>query len=153
VVLSVGVNERTPVTVGQVWNANLVSKAPARWSTPPQSSLRPGTSGYLVTRRRARPRPGAVDGWQLGALICGENNQPRWPGSPCWPRASGARGQLPAELAVRRPDRRRRYDLAENIRSGPPRTASREVFTVVAAPALDDAAVAEVRRDARIEKI
>lgn len=154
VVLSVGVNEANPNSLGQLWNANLIFDA----------------AGTLVNHRRKLVatwyerltwshgdahdlRPVELDGWQLGALICGENTNTlarftllaqgerlhiaSYP--PAWPFDGRAAGFD--------------YDLAENIRLRAAAHAFEgKVFVVVAASTLDDVAVAEVAGgDERIE--
>lgn len=149
VVLSIGVNEVSTHSSGQVWNSNLVFD----------------THGTLVNHRRklvatwyerltwshgdgADLRPTELDGWNLGVLICGENTNPlakyaqiaqgerlhvaSYP--PSWP-FDGRPGAT-------------QYDLTEAIRL---RTASHsfegKVFSVVASTTLDAAAVDEVAGD------
>ena len=156
IVLSVGVNERAEHSLGQIFNANLIFDR----------------DGCLVNHRRKLVatwyerltwshgdahdlKPVDLAGWGLGALICGENTNTlaryallaqgerlhvaTYP--PSWP--FDQRPGVPE------------YDLADSIRL---RTAAHafegKVFSVVAATALDDQAVAEVSRgDGEIEKL
>lgn len=156
VVLSVGVNERAPNSLGQVFNANLVFDK----------------SGVLVNHRRKLVAtwyerltwshgdahdlaPVDLNNWQLGALICGENTNtlaryallaqgerlhvasypPAWPFDP-----------RPGEAE---------YDLEDSIRlRSVAHSFEGKVFTVVAATALDDDAVDQVARgDERVERL
>ncbi|MBS9533857.1 carbon-nitrogen hydrolase family protein [Mycobacterium sp. M1] len=174
VVLSVGVNERNPNTLGQLWNANLIFDA----------------TGVLVNHRRKLVatwyerltwshgdahdlRPVELDGWQLGALICGENTNTlarftllaqgerlhiaTYP--PAWPfdgRAEpGGSARLDGgEPKLGPPHGPGDYDLAENIRLRAAAHAFEgKVFVVVATTTLDDVALREVAGDdARIER-
>lgn len=156
VVLSVGVNERNPVTLGQVWNSNLVFDRTGRLVNHRRKLVATWYERLTWSHGDAHDlAPVPLDGWQLGALICGENTNTlarftllaqgerlhvaSYP--PSWPFDSRTDGGG--------------YDLAENIRI---RAAAHcfegKVFTVVAATALDDVAVAEVAAgDARIEKM
>ena len=156
VVLSVGVNERNPVTLGQVWNSNLVFDRTGRLANHRRKLVATWYERLTWSHGDAHDlAPVPLDGWQLGALICGENTNTlarftllaqgerlhvaSYP--PSWPFDSRTDGGG--------------YDLAENIRI---RAAAHcfegKVFTVVAATALDDVAVAEVAAgDARIEKM
>jgi nitrilase len=156
VVLSVGVNERNPVSLGQVWNSNLVFDR----------------TGQLVNHRRKLVAtwyerltwshgdahdlaPVPLDGWNLGALICGENTNTL---ARFTLLAQGERLHIatypPAWPFDSRPQAGE-YDLEDAIRL---RSAAHafegKVFSVVAATALDDEAVAAVAGgDARIEKM
>ncbi len=156
VVLSVGVNERNAASLGQCWNANLVFDA----------------SGQLVNHRRKlvatwyerltwshgdahdlKPMP--LGGWNLGALICGENTNTL---ARYALLAQGERLHLatyppswPFDQRVGEPD----YDLEDSIRI---RSAAHsfegKVFSVVAASALDDDAVQAVAQgDERVDKL
>ncbi|MBB5977404.1 carbon-nitrogen hydrolase family protein [Kribbella solani] len=156
VVLSVGVNERAAHSLGQLFNSNLIFDR----------------TGALVNHRRKLVatwhermtwshgdacglEPVPLDGWYLGALICGENTNTlaryallaqgerlhisTYP--PAWPfdrRADGAG-----------------YDLAESIRLRAAAHAFEgKVYNVVAATALDQEAVDAVARgDERIERL
>jgi nitrilase/aliphatic nitrilase len=156
VVLSVGVNERNPVSLGQVWNANLVFDRTGRLVNHRRKLVATWYERLTWSHGDAHDlAPVPLGGWQLGALICGENTNTlarftllaqgerlhvaSYP--PSWPFDARVDGGG--------------YDLAENIRI---RAAAHcfegKVFTVVAATALDDTAIAEVAAgDARIEKM
>lgn len=156
VVLSIGVNERSDASLGQLWNSNLIFDQ----------------AGQLVNHRRKLVAtwyerltwshgdahdlaPAELDGWRLGALICGENTNTlarfcllaqgerlhvaSYP--PCWP----------FDAAQADND----YDLAEAIRiRGAAHSFEGKVFNVIAACALDEQAVAEVAgEDDRIRKL
>jgi nitrilase/aliphatic nitrilase len=156
VVLSVGVNERNAESLGQLWNTNLMFD----------------TAGRLVNHRRKLVatwyerltwshgdaydlRPVGFDGWNLGALICGENTN-------TLARFALLAGGERLHIATYPPawpfDGRTEagdYDLAENIRL---RSAAHafegKVFVVVAATTLDDVAVGQVADgDARLETV
>ncbi|GAA4835391.1 carbon-nitrogen hydrolase family protein [Saccharopolyspora rosea] len=156
VVLSVGVNERNPASLGQIWNANLVFD----------------TGGRLVNHRRKlvatwyerltwshgdahQLRPAPLGGWNLGALICGENTNTlarftllaqgerlhvaTYP--PSWPFDSRPTADD--------------YDLEAAIKlRAAAHSFEGKLFSVIAATALDDNAVATVAGgDARIEQL
>lgn len=149
IVLSVGINEVSAHSPGQVWNSNLVLDR----------------QGRLVNHRRklvatwyerltwshgdgADLRPVDLDGWNLGVLICGENTNPlakyaqiaqgerlhiaTFP--PSWP-FDGRQGAT-------------QYDLAQAIHL---RTAAHsfegKVFSVVPSTVMDQAALDEVAGD------
>lgn len=156
VVLSVGVNERSEHSLGQVFNANLIFDR----------------TGQLVNHRRKLVAtwyerltwshgdahdlaPVDLDGWGLGMLICGENT------NTLARYALLAQGQRlhiasyppswPFDQRPGKPD----YDLEDSIRI---RSAAHsfegKIFSVVAATALDDQAVTEVAGgDGDIEKL
>jgi nitrilase len=153
VVLSVGVNERSVHSLGQIFNSNLIFDR----------------QGQLVNHRRKLVAtyyerltwshgdaydlaPIGFDGWNLGMLICGENTNTlaryahlaqgerlhiaTYP--PSWPFDSGTD--------------RKDYDLTESIRI---RSAAHcfegKVFNLVVATALgDDAVAATARGDEQI---
>lgn len=148
VALSVGVNEISPVSVGTVWNANLIFDS----------------SGELVNHRRKLVatwserltwshgdghdlEPVDIAGTKVGMLLCGENT------NPLARYALLAQGEevhvaaYPPAWPFDRSDSREEYDLAESIRL---RSAAHafegKVFNVVAATALDDEAVDLVAR-------
>lgn len=155
VVLSVGINERNPNSLGQLWNANLIFDS----------------TGVLVNHRRKLVatwyerltwshgdahdlRPVELGGWQLGALICGENTNTL---ARFALLAQGERLHIasyppawPFDGRVDSYD----YNLADNIRLRAAAHAFEgKVFVVVAATTLDDAALSEVAGGApRIEK-
>lgn len=146
VALSIGINELAPNSVAQVFNANLVFNR----------------NGELVNHRRKLVatwyerlswshgdghdlRPVPIDSWSLGVLICGENTNTlaryallaqgeqihiaSYP--PAWP--FDQREGKPA------------YDLVDSIRvRAAAHSFEGKVFTVVAATALDAAAVEHV---------
>lgn len=146
--LSVGVNEVSAVSVGTVWNSNLIF----------------GPDGTLLNHRRKLVatwaerlvwshgdghdlEPVEVAGTQLGMLLCGENT------NPLARYALIAQGEevhiaaYPPAWPFDRSDSREEYDLAESIRL---RSAAHsfegKVFNVVASTALDDRAVETVAR-------
>jgi nitrilase len=148
VALSVGINEVSPVSVGTVWNANLIF----------------GPDGTLLNHRRKLVatwaerlvwshgdghdlEPVEVAGTKLGMLLCGENT------NPLARYALIAQGEevhiaaYPPAWPFDRSDSREEYDLAESIRL---RSAAHsfegKVFNVVASTALDDHAVDLVAR-------
>ncbi|MGH3383114.1 MAG: carbon-nitrogen hydrolase family protein [Nocardioidaceae bacterium] len=156
VVLSVGVNERAEHSLGQVFNANLIFD----------------THGQLVNHRRKLVatwyerltwshgdahdlRPVDLDGWRLGALICGENTNTL---ARYTLLAQGERLHVatyppswPFDRRQDHPD----YDLEDSIRI---RSAAHsfegKVYSVVAATALDDQAVTAVAQgDGDLEKL
>jgi len=156
VVLSVGVNERAAHSLGQVFNSNLIFDR----------------HGQLVNHRRKLVatwyerltwshgdaydlKPVDLDGWGLGALICGENTNTL---ARYTLLAQGERLHIasypPSWPFDQRPGAPE-YDLEDSIRI---RSAAHsfegKVFSVVAATALDDEAVDSVARgDERIEKL
>lgn len=154
VVLSVGINERSAHSLGQLFNSNLVFDA----------------SGELVNHRRKLVatyherltwshgdahdlKPVDLGGWNLGALICGENTNTL---ARYALLAQGERLHIatyPSTWPFDGSPDRADYDLADSIRI---RSAAHcfegKVFNIVAATALDDAAVdATARGDAEIE--
>src|SRR5882757_4625961 len=156
VVLSIGVNERNEASLGQLWNSNLIFDRAGQLANHRRKLVATWYERLTWSHGDAHDlAPVPLDGWQLGALICGENTNTlarftllaqgerlhvaSYP--PSWPFDSRTDGGG--------------YDLAENIRI---RAAAHcfegKVFTVVAATALDDTAVAEVAGgDSRIEKM
>lgn len=146
VVLSIGVNEVSAHSPGQVWNSNLVFDR----------------RGTLVNHRRklvatwyerltwshgdgADLRPVDLDGWHLGVLICGENT------NTLAKYAQVAQGErlhvasFPPSWPFDGRDGATQYDLTDAIRL---RTASHsfegKVFSVVASTTMDQAALDEV---------
>jgi nitrilase/aliphatic nitrilase len=155
VTLSVGVNERNRESLGQLWNTNLIFDP----------------SGQLVNHRRKLVatwyerltwshgdahdlRPVELDGWNLGALICGENTNTL---ARFTLLAQGERLHIATYPPAWPFDGRTQtygYDLAQNIQL---RSAAHafegKVFVVVSSTTLNDVALHEVARgDARIEK-
>lgn len=156
VTLSVGINEVSPISVGTVWNANLVF----------------GSDGELINHRRKLVatwcerlawshgdgydlHPVDAAGAKVGVLLCGENT------NTLARYALLAQGEevhiatYPPAWPFDRSDGREEYDLAESIRL---RSAAHsfegKVFNIVAATALDDTAVEEVARgDESIAKV
>ncbi|HET9876704.1 MAG TPA: carbon-nitrogen hydrolase family protein [Mycobacterium sp.] len=155
VTLSVGVNERNSESLGQLWNTNLIFDR----------------SGQLVNHRRKLVatwyerltwshgdaydlRPVELDGWKLGALICGENTNTL---ARFTLLAQGERLHIATYPPAWPFDGRTAtydYDLAQNIQLRAAAHAFEgKVFVVVAATTLDDVALHQVARgDARIEK-
>lgn len=148
VALSVGINEVSSVSVGTVWNSNVIF----------------GPDGALLNHRRKLVatwaerlvwshgdghdlEPVDVVGTKLGMLLCGENT------NPLARYALIAQGEevhiaaYPPAWPFDRSDSREEYDLAESIRL---RSAAHsfegKVFNVVASTALDDHAVDLVAR-------
>lgn len=156
VVLSVGINERNPASLGQVWNANVIFDRSGRLVNHRRKLVATWYERLTWSHGDAHDlRPIPLDGWHLGALVCGENTNTlarftllaqgerlhiaTYP--PSWPY-DGRPGVSD-------------YDLQDAIRL---RSAAHsfegKVFSVVAATALDDAAVAAVSGgDGRIEKL
>ncbi len=155
VVLSVGVNERNPNSFGQLWNSNLIFDATGRLVNHRRKLVATYYERLTWSHGDAHDlKPAELGGWNLGALICGENTN------------TLARFTLLAQserlhIATYPPawpfDGRTEnfdYDLAENIRL---RSAAHafegKVFVIVAATTLDDVAIREVAQgDSRIEK-
>lgn len=154
VALSVGVNERNHASLGQLWNSNLVFDDAGRLVNHRRKLV--GTWYERLTWSHGDAydlRPVELGGWNLGALICGENTNTlarfallaqgerlhiaTYP--PAWPFDRRAEGSD--------------YDLARNIQLRAAAHAFEgKVFVVVAATTLDDVALHEVARgDARIE--
>jgi len=148
VALSVGINEVSPVSVGTVWNANLLF----------------GPDGTLLNHRRKLVatwaerlvwshgdghdlEPVEIAGTKVGMLLCGENT------NPLARYALIAQGEevhiaaYPPAWPFDRSDSRDEYDLTESIRL---RSAAHsfegKVFNVVASTALDEHAVDVVSR-------
>lgn len=148
ITLSLGINEVSPVSVGTVWNANLIF----------------GPDGTLLNHRRKLVatwaerlvwshgdghdlQPVDVAGTRLGVLLCGENT------NPLARYALIAQGEevhiatYPPAWPFDRSDSREEYDLADSIRL---RSAAHsfegKVFNVVASTALDESAVDFVAR-------
>ncbi|MDJ1114911.1 carbon-nitrogen hydrolase family protein [Microbacterium dauci] len=154
IVLSVGINERAEHTLGQLFNSNLIFDR----------------NGQLVNHRRKivatyherltwshgdahDMKPVDLDGWNLGALICGENTNTLARYSLL---AQGERIHIstyPSTWPFDGSPDRDDYDLTESIRI---RSAAHcfegKVFNIVAATALDDDAVDAVANgDQQIE--
>jgi nitrilase len=148
VALSIGINEVSPVSVGTVWNANLIF----------------GPDGTLLNHRRKLVatwaerlvwshgdghalEPVEVAGTKLGMLLCGENTNPLARYALIGQGEEVHIAAYPPAWPFDRSDSRDEYDLAESIRL---RSAAHsfegKVFNVVAATALDDHAVDLVAR-------
>jgi nitrilase len=155
VVLSVGVNERASHSLGQVYNANLIFDRHGNLVNHRRKLV--GTWHERMTWSHGDAHglePVDLNGWFLGALICGENTNTL---ARYTLLAQGERLHIatypPAWPFDQRTDAPE-YDLAESIRL---RSAAHsfegKVFTVVAATALDQEAVDAVARgDERIEQ-
>lgn len=149
VVLSIGVSEKSDHSMGTLWNTNLVFDR----------------TGQLVNHRRKLVATwyerltwahgdghdlGVVDldGWHLGALICGENTNTL---ARFALLAQGERlhvASYPPSWPFDRRTGAREYDLTEAIRTrSVAHSFEGKVFTVVAATALDDDAVGQVAGD------
>ncbi|WP_064745202.1 carbon-nitrogen hydrolase family protein [Pseudonocardia acaciae] len=156
VTLSVGVNERNEASLGQLWNSNLVFDPTGRLVNHRRKLVATWYERLTWSHGDAHDlAPVPLGGWHLGALICGENTNTlarftllaqgerlhiaTYP--PSWPFDGRTEGGD--------------YDLPETIRlRAAAHSFEGKVFTVVAATALDDRAVAEVAAgDARIEKM
>lgn len=158
VTLSVGVNELNNDTLGQLWNTNLIFEK----------------TGQLVNHRRKLVatwyerltwshgdgydlRPVELGGWNLGALICGENTNTL---ARFTLLAQGERVHIATYPPAWPFDGRTEtadhydYDLAQNIQLRAAAHAFEgKVFVIVASTTLDDVALHQVARgDARIEK-
>jgi len=156
VVLSVGVNERNPDSLGQVWNANLLFDRTGRLVNHRRKLVATWYERLTWSHGDAHDlAPVDLDGWNVGALICGENTNTL---ARFTLLAQGERLHIasyppawPFDQRVGEPD----YDLEDSIRL---RSAAHsfegKVFTVVAATALgDDAIEAVAQGDDRVEKL
>lgn len=155
VVLSVGVNERASHTLGQLFNSNLIFDRRGNLVNHRRKLV--GTWHERLTWSHGDAyglEPVCLDGWFLGALICGENTNTL---AKYTLVAQGERIHIatypPAWPFDQRTDTSE-YDLAESIRL---RSAAHsfegKVFTVVASTVLDQEAVDAVARgDERIER-
>jgi nitrilase len=156
VVLSVGVNERASHSLGQVFNSNLIFDRTGQLMNHRRKLV--GTWHERLTWSHGDAHhlePVDLDGWFLGALICGENTNTL---ARYTLLAQGERLHIatypPAWPFDQRTDAPE-YDLAESIRL---RSAAHsfegKVFTVVAATVLDQQAIDEVARgNERIEAL
>ena len=146
VVLSVGVNERASHSLGQVFNTNLIFDRTGTLVNHRRKLV--GTWHERLTWSHGDAHdlePVDLDGWFLGALICGENTNTL---AKYTLLAQGERLHIatypPAWPFDQRTDAPE-YDLAESIRL---RSAAHsfegKVFTVVAATVLDQQAIDEV---------
>jgi nitrilase len=146
VCLSVGVNEVSANSVGQVWNANLIfdpsgelinhrRKLVATWA---ERLVWSHGDGYDL-------EPVAVEGVKLGALLCGENT------NTLARYALLAQGEevhiaaYPPSWPFDRNVARGDYNLAENIRlRAAAHSFEGKVFSIVASTALGEDAIAAV---------
>lgn len=156
VVLSVGVNERNPASLGQIWNSNLVFDRTGQLVNHRRKLVATWYERLTWSHGDAHDlRPAPLDGWNLGSLICGENTNTL---ARFTLLAQGERLHVAAYPPSWPFDARPvsdDYDLQEAIKL---RTAAHsfegKVFSVVAATGLDDHAVAAVADgDTRIEKL
>ena len=156
VVLSVGVNERASHSLGQIFNSNLIFDRRGNLVNHRRKLV--GTWHERLTWSHGDAynlEPVDLDGWFLGALICGENTNTL---ARYTLLAQGERLHIatyppawPFDQRIDAPE----YDLAESIRL---RSAAHsfegKVFTVVAATALDQTAIDAVAKgDERIERL
>lgn len=155
VTLSVGVNERNPDSLGQLWNSNLVFDPNGRLVNHRRKLVATWYERLTWSHGDAHDlRPVELDGWYLGALICGENTNTL---ARFTLLAQGERLHIATYPPAWPFDGRSEdfdYDLCEFIRL---RSAAHafegKVFVVVAATTLDDTAVRAVAGgDTRIEK-
>lgn len=149
VVLSLGVNERNPHSLGQVWNANLIFDTRGRLVNHRRKLVATWYERLTWSHGDAHDlAPVALDGWYLGALICGENTNTLARFSLL---AQGQRVHIasypPSWPFDPRPDSTE-YDLGDSIRL---RSAAHsfegKVASVVAATALGEDALNEVAGD------
>jgi nitrilase len=155
VTLSVGINERNPDSLGQLWNSNLVFDPTGRLVNHRRKLVATWYERLTWSHGDAHDlRPVELGGWRLGTLICGENTNTL---ARFTLLAQGERLHIATYPPAWPFDGRSEeygYDLAEFIRL---RSAAHafegKVFVVVAATTLDETAVRAVARgDARIEK-
>lgn len=154
VVLSVGINERNPDTLGQLWNTNLIFDASGQLQNHRRKLVATWYERLTWSHGDAYDlRPVQLDGWNLGALICGENTNTL---ARFTLLAQGERIHVATYPPAWPFDGRTTtydYDLADNIGlRGAAHAFEGKVFVVVAATTLDDAALAEIAQgDTRIE--
>ncbi|MEE6178224.1 carbon-nitrogen hydrolase family protein [Mycobacterium sp. 050134] len=155
VVLSVGINERNPNSLGQLWNSNLVFDRNGRLVNHRRKLVATWYERLTWSHGDAHDlRPVELDGWQVGTLICGENTNTL---ARFTLLAQGERVHLATYPPAWPFDGRTEnfeYDLAESIRL---RSAAHafegKVFVVVAATTLDEVALREIAQgDNRIER-
>lgn len=155
VTLSVGVNERNPDSLGQLWNSNLVFDPSGRLVNHRRKLVATWYERLTWSHGDAHDlRPVELDGWYLGALICGENTNTL---ARFTLLAQGERLHIATYPPAWPFDGRSEdfdYDLCEFIRlRGAAHAFEGKVFVVVAATILDDTAVRAVAGgDTRIEK-
>lgn len=156
VVLSVGINERAEHSLGQLWNSNLIFDAEGRLVNHRRKLVATWYERLTWSHGDAHDlQPVDLAGWNLGALICGENTNTL---ARYTLLAQGERLHIatyppswPFDQRPGVPD----YDLEDSIRI---RSAAHafegKVFSVVAATALDNQAVNEVAgENGEIEKL
>lgn len=156
VVLSVGVTEKSPISMGTMWNTNLIFDR----------------SGTLLNRHRklvptwaekltwangdaAHLRVERTDVGRLGVLICGENTNTL---ARFALLADGEQVHIstyPPVWPVRRPDQGRNYNLTEAIRIRAAAHAFEgKVYNIVASCALDGDAIDQLSRgDPQIRRL
>ena len=155
VTLSVGVNERNRDSLGQLWNTNLIFDRCGRLVNHRRKLVATWYERLTWSHGDAYDlRPVELDGWNLGALICGENTNTL---ARFTLLAQGERVHIATYPPAWPFDGRTEsydYDLAHNIELRAAAHAFEgKVFVVVAATTLDDEAVNQVAAgDARIEK-
>src|ERR1044072_2424702 len=151
VVVSIGISERSPVSVGCLWNTNLLIGADGtiinhhRKLVPTFYEKLIWANGDGAGLRVCDTAIG-----RLGMLICGENT------NPLARYALIAQGEqihvssYPPVWQTRPPNQAGRYDLAAAIRIRPgPHSFERRVFNVVAWAFLDGAALRGLDAEAR----
>ncbi len=156
VYLSVGVTERSPVSMGTLYNANLLF-SPSGELLNRHRKLMPTWAEKLTWGQgdASQLRPVATDLGRIGTLICGENT------NTLARYALLAQGEqvhistYPPAWPSRRPGDARNYDLtrAIEIRSAA-HAFEGKVFNVVSAGVVDDAAVKHMAQvDPSVEEI
>jgi nitrilase/aliphatic nitrilase len=155
-VLSVGVNERAEHSLGQLWNANLIFDRSGRLVNHRRKLVATWYERLTWSHGDAHDLvPVELGGWRVGALICGENT------NTLARFALLARGErlhiasYPPSWPFDARESVSDYDLAEAIRIRAVAHAFEgKVFSVVAACALDEDAVAQVAgEDNRVRKM
>ncbi|ULN53617.1 carbon-nitrogen hydrolase family protein [Mycolicibacillus parakoreensis] len=149
VVLSVGVNERNPDSLGQLWNANLIFDRRGRLINHRRKLVATWYERLTWSHGDAHDLcPVELDGWRLGALICGENTNTL---ARFTLLAQGERIHIASYPPAWPFDGRSAdydYDLVRNIELRAAAHAFEgKVFVVVAATALDAAALGAVAGD------
>jgi nitrilase len=148
VMLSVGVNEVSSISVGTVWNANLMFSPEGRLVNHRRKLVATWCERLAWSHGDGHDlEPVDVAGVKVGMLLCGENT------NTLARFALLAQGEevhiaaYPPAWPFDRSESRAEYDLAESIRL---RSAAHsfegKVFNIVASTALDDAAVDLVAR-------
>ncbi|GAA3725732.1 nitrilase/aliphatic nitrilase [Spinactinospora alkalitolerans] len=156
VLLSVGVNERAPHSLGQLFNSNLIFDREGRLVNHRRKLVATYYERLTWSHGDAHDlRPVELDGWNVGALICGENTNTL---ARYTLLAQGERvhvASYPPSWPFDQREGQADYDLQDAIRI---RSAAHafegKVFSVVAATALGDDAVAAVAEgDSRVEQL